>query len=143
MRCTLQRHRYCRRKRDGLFAAAGEQSQQTVHPAVFQLVRRPSAGFQNVLSIKVRAVPVRRCHRVQEARFSGSVELPQLRQCGVKGEGSIEFQGGCRVYRKRAARAGIGGLRIRNDCVQSVRGAALNDEDEASLGRGLRKKHLR
>ena len=140
---ALQRQGHRGRERNRILACARQQAHQAVHPAVLQLVGRATAGFQYVLAIEMRAVTVRRRHRMQEAGFPRTVKLTKRGQCRMQRKGSVQLQRGCRFDGKCATLAGIGWLCIGNDDVQAIGRPTLNDEDEAPVCGGLRKKHRR
>jgi hypothetical protein len=115
---AAQRQRHRGRKRNRVLASARQQGQKAVHPAVLHLVRGLSTGFEHVLPVEVRSIAVGRGDGVEAVCLPGSEQLAQLRQRGMQGEAAVQLQRALGIDGKRAAKAGIGRLGIRDQGVR-------------------------
>ena len=91
----------------------------------------------------MRTVAIGRRDGVDEQRLLRGIELRDVLEAGVQCEHAVELRRLGKVLRQHAALRGEGGIADRSDGGEAVGRAALDDEDEAPVGRRLRKGEAR
>ena len=125
-------------QRNGPFTAFGKEADKPVHPACLDTVRQRPSAFEDILSIKMRSVPVGGSNGVNERSFARRIEFCSFNHGRMECEKAVEL--GAAVHRQCPALCQKLRITRRDDRVEPVRRPALDDEDQPLVGRRARKR---
>src|SRR6185436_1870626 len=109
-----------------------QQRQCAIQPAIVGGLRGAGAVLEQILTVEMRALAIRRGHRVKDDQLLGLEALMQLREGRIQRKHSIQLQLRRRDG-KRATFGSVGTVAVRGNGCETIERATQYHEDEARV----------